>query len=115
MPVPLLTAYCGLSCDFCPAYQATLKNDDELRRQTAMEWSQMFNAQITPEMINCEGCRTPGLKLGHCAVCEIRSCAASRGYDTCAQCDDYACEKLAPVITAMPLAKETLEKLRARG
>jgi len=54
-----LISCCGLDCATCDARIATLNNDNELRSKTAEEWSAMFNAQISAEMINCMGCRNP--------------------------------------------------------
>ena len=53
-------AYCGLDCEACEAHMATVHNDDALRRKVAKEWSELNGVEITPEMINCSGCRIPG-------------------------------------------------------
>ena len=55
-------AYCGLDCETCEARIATINNDNELRRKVAEEWSKLNNVEITPEMINCSGCRVAGVK-----------------------------------------------------
>ena len=52
-------AYCGLDCEKCEARIATMNNDDALRQKVAKEWSVMNEVEITPEMINCTGCRIP--------------------------------------------------------
>ncbi len=52
-------AYCGLDCEKCEARLATINNDNELRTKVADKWSKLNNITITPEMINCEGCKTP--------------------------------------------------------
>ncbi len=31
-----MMAYCGIMCDECPAYKATVDNNDELRKKTAV-------------------------------------------------------------------------------
>ena len=49
-------AYCGLDCETCEARQATINNDDALRRKVAKLWSELNRAEITPAMINCTGC-----------------------------------------------------------
>jgi len=80
-------ACCGLDCATCDARIATLANDDDLRLQTAEKWEYQYEADITPEMINCTGCREEGVKFAHCAECEIRKCVKSKSFETCADCD----------------------------
>lgn len=57
-----LIAICGLDCEECDAYKATKNNDQALREKTAKLWSELNNAPILPEHINCEGCRMNGTK-----------------------------------------------------
>lgn len=109
-----MIAYCGLNCSKCDAYLATQQNDDSLREKTAQNWSKMFGAQIDSAQINCDGCKSAGVKFFHCNNCEIRACAMSKGVDHCAACDDYICDTLAGFIKLAPMAGEALEKLRAR-
>ena len=69
-------AYCGLDCEKCDAYKATQNNDNALREKVAKLWSEMNGVEITPEMINCEGCRVDGVKTPYCdSLCPIRQCA----------------------------------------
>lgn len=105
-----LISCCGLNCATCDARIATLSNNDELRIQTAEKWREMYNApNITPEMINCTGCRTEGVKIGHWAECGIRKCAASKGFDTCGACGDLlTCETIKPVLEWTPDAVANL-------
>ena len=56
-----LIACCGLDCENCDARIATINNDEKLREETAQKWSVMNNtSEITPETINCTGCRVDG-------------------------------------------------------
>ena len=59
-------AYCGLDCESCEARIATIRNDDALREKVAKLWSELNGVEITPEMINCVGCRMDGVKSQHC-------------------------------------------------
>jgi hypothetical protein len=93
-------AYCGLDCHKCEAYLATVNDDDGLRRKVAKEWSELNNVEITPEMINCEGCRADGKKTPFCeSLCPIRQCAMERNYRTCGDCEEMeSCTKVRMVI-----------------
>jgi hypothetical protein len=108
-----LIASCGLNCAACDARIATLNNDDELRAKTAEKWKVQFNApDMTPEMINCTGCREEGAKIGHCAECEIRNCALEKNFKTCAECGEMdSCDKLKAMHQFVPEALENLQSL----
>jgi len=108
-----LIAFCGIRCDTCPGYRATVDDDDALRAKTAAEWSAQFGADIKPEDINCVGCTvTDGPHIGHWAECGIVKCGAERKVENCAHCGDYACGQLAKFLEMVPPARETLEQLR---
>ena len=82
-------AYCGLDCEKCEARIATINNDNDLRKKVSEEWSKLNNVEISPEMINCTGCRIEGCKTIFCdKLCPIRICARSKGYETCGDCND---------------------------
>lgn len=94
-----LIAYCGLDCETCEARTATINNDNELRVKVAKLWSELNNVEITPEMINCVGCRMEGVKTPFCAsLCPIRQCALSRNIETCGACAEMdSCKKLSMI------------------
>ena len=95
-----MIAYCGLDCEKCDAYIATQNNDQALREKTAKLWSELNNVTILPEHINCEGCRTNGVKTYYCDnLCAIRQCAMKKCVSTCGDCAQMEqCEKVAVVI-----------------
>ena len=104
-----LIACCGLDCEFCNARIATLNNDNELREKTAQEWSVMYNSNITPESINCVGCRVEGVKIAHCNICEIRTCAETKGHESCGTCTELdTCPTVGFVLQHVPDARENL-------
>ena len=105
-------AYCGLNCETCEARLATIKDDDALRRQVAAEWSELNKAEITPEMINCTGCRIEGVKTPYCeSLCPVRKCARSRDYENCGSCDEL--ETCAKVGTILKNSEEARRNLKA--
>jgi len=107
-----LIACCGLDCSNCGAYIATRNNDDNKRAEVAKEWSAMYNTDLKPEDINCNGCRSEGQKFSHCNVCEIRSCCMEKEVANCAGCDMYACDKLENFFKMVPDARTVLDNLR---
>ena len=104
-------AYCGLDCETCEARQATVNNDDELRSKVAKLWSELNGVEITPEMINCTGCRIPGVKSPYCdSLCPIRQCAMQKQVETCGSCPEMkSCEKVGAIIANNPEALGRLE------
>lgn len=105
-------AYCGLDCEKCDARIATLNHDDVLRQKTAELWGKLNGARITPEMINCMGCRADGVKTPYCSdMCEIRKCAVSKGLPTCGSCTELSeCETVGMVLSNNPQALENLKR-----
>ena len=95
-----LIACCGLDCGKCEARRATLEDDDALRGKVAKEWSELNGVEITPEMINCVGCRIEGAKTPFCdSLCPIRQCAMGRGVETCGSCKELdSCGKIRMII-----------------
>jgi len=108
-----LISCCGLNCETCDARIATMKDDDNLRKETAEKWKQMFNAPDIPyKAINCTGCRMEGVKFSHCESCKIRICVNDKGFGTCGDCSEMGtCEIVAMVHKHMPEAIENLKGL----
>lgn len=104
-------AFCGLDCEICEARLATIHDDDALRRKVAELWSRLNSVEITPEMINCSGCRIDGVKTPYCeSFCTIRQCALGRQVETCGACEEMeTCEKLAMILQNNPDARRNLK------
>ena len=104
-------AYCGLDCESCEARRATVNDDDSLRQKVAKEWSELNGVEITPEMINCVGCRIDGVKTPYCdSLCPIRQCAQERSVETCGACADMgSCKKLGMITENNADALENLK------
>jgi Protein of unknown function (DUF3795) len=106
-------AYCGLDCDKCPAFLATQNGDMEELAVVAARWSSATGREITAENILCDGCRSGGERINtFCSVCEIRECAVGRGIETCASCEEYACERLSGFPAFQGEGKVNLDRIR---
>ena len=108
-----MLAMCGLDCGECKAYKATEANDDALRAATAAEWTKSFKHEFKPADIDCDGCLSNGRHIGYCGMCEARKCGTGRRVATCAECPDYACERLTAFFKMAPEAQKNLEARRA--
>ncbi|MBS4015435.1 MAG: DUF3795 domain-containing protein [Candidatus Latescibacteria bacterium] len=108
-----IIAYCGINCNECPAYIATQNNDDVARAKVAEEWQKIFNPNIKPEDINCDGCTSADTRLfSHCLECQIRLCGIEKKVENCAYCPEYACDKLKDCFKIVPAAQTTLDSIR---
>lgn len=106
-----MIAYCGLDCEKCDAYIATINDDQHLREKTAKLWAKLNNAPILPEHINCQGCRAGGVKTVFCEhMCEIRKCALKKGVSTCGDCPELeTCPTIGEILENNPSALENLK------
>ena len=106
-----MIACCGLDCEKCDAYLATIHDDQALREKTAKQWSEMNHVTILPEQINCEGCRANGIKFVYCEqLCGIRQCALKKGFETCGDCAELdTCQTVAMIIGNNPDARKNLK------
>jgi hypothetical protein len=110
-----MIAFCGLVCSDCGAFIATQKNDKELRKKVAEEWTKAYHADLKPEDINCDGCLSPtGKVFSYPQVCEIRACGKKQKVENCAYCSEYPCEKLNKFFELAPSARNTLEEIRKK-
>ena len=81
------------------------------RIKVSKEWSKFNGVKITPEMINCSGCRIPGAKTVFCdSLCPIRQCAREKKVETCGGCPEMeSCEKVGAIIGNNSDARGRLE------
>lgn len=109
-----LIAYCGLNCESCEARIATVNDDNELRKKVSKLWSELNDIEITPEMINCTGCRVGGVKTIFCdSICPIRQCILEKRYDTCADCNEMeTCGKLGMIFENNADAHKNLKDIK---
>lgn len=116
-----MIAYCGIKCDTCPIYLATLEEDNfrqkKMREEIAKQCSEHYNMNLNPQDINdCDGCLSETERLfSGCSTCKIRKCAKNKNTDSCAYCTDYACELLQELFSLDPEAKDRLDEMRKKG
>jgi hypothetical protein len=116
-----MLAYCGLTCDSCPIYLATLEQDKSnqqtMRERIAEQCSEIYGMNMRPEDVtDCDGCRADtGRLFSGCMKCRIRKCARRHDIESCACCGDYACKKLKEHFTLDPDAQTRLEEIRQTG
>ena len=105
-----MIAYCGLDCEKCDAYLATIRDDQALREKTAKAWAELNQAPILPEHINCLGCRADGVKTVFCdSLCQIRQCALNKGVETCGGYPEMErCGTVGQIHAGAPEARDNL-------
>lgn len=105
---------CGLDCEKCDARIATITNDDVLREKTAALWTKLNGVLITPDNINCTGCRVEGAKTPFCdKLCPVHSCVREKGLDTCADCKKMGgCSTLDSIAKNSPFVLENLKHIQ---
>lgn len=106
-----MIGYCGLDCEKCDAYLATINDDQVLREKTAKLWAELNQAPILPEHIHCQGCRVDGVKTIFCdKLCAIRQCALKKGMATCGNCADLgSCSTVRAILENDPSALANLK------
>jgi len=97
----LMIAYCGLDCEKCDAYIATINNDDNLKAEVAARWG------MKPEDIYCEGCKSEKALFN----CSAKKCAMERNVITCAHCGNFlSCDN--ELWEKYPQIRQKAEELR---
>lgn len=95
-----MIGYCGLDCNKCRAFIATINNDNKLRVKTARQWTQRYKLThperppLKASDINCFGCLSNGPFYIYCEDCQIRQCAIAKKLNNCNECKDYKCDNL---------------------
>jgi hypothetical protein len=107
-----LTSACGIECHDCECYQATQSGNLELKEDIAIRWSKNYDADLTAADITCDGCMSDGEHFSWCGQCPIRACSVSKGYESCAECDDFPCATNEFLYNVAPSAKENILKHR---
>ncbi len=113
-----MIAYCGLNCLTCAIYLATRERNKTKRHQMRVEIAEQIKKHYGQELssadvADCDGCKTENDRL-FCSDCQMRTCAKQKDFESCAYCDDYACEKLEKFFITDTEAKKRLERIRSR-
>ena len=84
-------AACGINCNTCPVFIATVNNDFEPLRDFAALGRKKWNVPESLFMeMRCWGCQQDEKpRSEHCTICETRKCAHSKGYENCAWCKEF--------------------------
>ena len=107
-----IIAFCGILCSKCPAFKATLADDEEALSKQAEEWSS-DEYPLTAADLGCDGCIYEDKRAAKfCQECDVRQCAFAKGVDNCAHCDEFPCDKLEKPWSTSVDAKATLEEIR---
>lgn len=64
--------YCGIDCNACPCYKATIKNDSRMKMDLSIKWSKLFKETLLPREMNCLGCKQDKVLFKNCKLCKIR-------------------------------------------
>ena len=87
-------ARCGYRCDLC----AARSDDPDIRQKLVDGWRKYFGHEnYTVENVRCDGCLNDGRLADK--GCPVRLCVLEKGIENCAHCDEFACEKLEPLIS----------------
>jgi hypothetical protein len=88
-----MIGYCGYNCHLCAA-----RSDDPAVRQRLVDgWRRIFGHEdYTAENVRCDGCRSDGRLADK--QCQARPCARERGLESCADCEEFPCEKVRHLI-----------------
>lgn len=98
-----LAAVCGLYCEACSWFIATIEETERLKRlATELDYS--------VDESKCYGCRS-GKKLPYCDNCKMITCASEKGINFCNECEQFPCKDLKQFQSEMPHRIEIFDNL----
>ena len=105
-----MIGYCGLDCEKCDAYLATIHGDQALRGKAAALWAKLNDTRLarTHHLRRVAS----GIKTVFCQnLCNIRQCALKKGASTCGDCPDFKnCPSIGAIIANHPSVLENLKR-----
>jgi hypothetical protein len=87
-----MTAYCGIDCERCRVFRATVDGDGEQRSLAAQYYAEM-GIPVSESELRCRGCRSEERMAG-CGGCPYRKCGIEKGVRSCGECGEYPCDSL---------------------
>ena len=106
-------AYCGLNCDECPVYLASVSGNTAEQLRLAKEYS-TDTCEFSKEDIFCLGCHSGTVSEKMCEGCEIRSCGIEKDCGNCAKCAEFPCSILEKYIGGDSDHMNCLKQLAAK-
>ncbi len=104
-----MIGYCGYRCHLCPARS----EDPKVRQKLVDGWRKLFGHEsYTAESVKCSGCKGSGSIADK--TCKARPCAKAKGVEFCADCGDFPCANLRPLINSIFFATEEEYEMRAK-
>ncbi|MHB0998861.1 MAG: DUF3795 domain-containing protein [Armatimonadota bacterium] len=102
-------APCGIDCSACSIYIAA--HDAEAAERLAQEWKS-WQPAAEASWFKCRGCRGDRSACWS-ENCDIHACCVEdKGMDSCSQCGDFPCSKLAVWAADSPHHAAALEYLK---
>lgn len=109
-----IIAYCGIRCNECPVYKATIKNDVTEKERISESWS-TEKYPLKPADVECYGCSNTDKKvISFCKGCDIRECGIYKNVENCGFCTEYPCDKLSKVFKKSPESKMILDEIHGK-
>lgn len=114
-----VVSYCGLLCQGCPIYLATIETDKIKKDKMIMDIIDMCKKHYGIEykyedITDCDGCKSDSGRLFFgCKNCRIRECVIDKGFVNCAYCEEYACDQLQEIFETEVNARKRLDEIRS--
>lgn len=106
-------AYCGLNCNECPVYLASISKNTEKQIILAKEYS-TDTCKFSKDDMFCLGCHSDTLSGKMCGGCEIRKCGIEKTSENCAGCAEFPCSILETYLGVNSDSLNNLKQLAAK-
>lgn len=106
-------AYCGLNCNECLIYLASISKNTAKQIILAKEYS-TDNCKFSKEDMFCLGCHSDILSEKICGGCEIRKCGIEKPCRNCAECIEFPCAILEKYLGDNSENMNSLKQLAAK-